>query len=135
MKQEYRTKARGLIFAYLQQNAEVRFTARDVFEQLKAAGENVDRATVYRNLEKLYAEGKLIRFRESDSQAACYQYSEGYQQCDRHLHAQCSACGRLFHLENDFVEEFERKMQDTYGIGVDCSRTMIVGQCTECKKE
>lgn len=135
MKHEYKTKARGLIIDYLQQNAGVRFTARDVFEQLKAVGENIDRATVYRNLEKLCTEGKLLRYRENDSQAACYQYSEGYEQCDRHLHAQCLSCGRVFHLENEFVEEFEKKIQATYGIGVDCSKTMIVGRCDDCKTE
>lgn len=132
-KHEYKTKARALIIDYLEQNAGVRFTARDIFEQLKAGGENIDRATVYRNLEKLYTEGRLIRFKDNDTTAVCYQYSDDHAQCDRHLHAQCSACGKVFHLENKFVEEFEKQMQDTYGIGVDCSRTMIVGRCKDCK--
>ncbi len=134
-KHEYKTKARALIIEYLQRNTGKRFTARDVFEQLKLAGENIDRATVYRNLEKLYTEGKLLRYKENDSQATCYQYSEGHEQCDRHLHAQCSACGRVFHLEKDFVEEFGKKIQAAYGIGVDYGKTMIVGRCEDCKTE
>lgn len=123
-----------MIMEYLQQNAGVRFTARDIFQQLTAAGANIDRATVYRNLEKLYAEGKLLRYKENDSNAACYQYS-GAEQCSHHLHAQCTECGKIFHLENEFVEEFEKKIQATYGIGVDCSKTMLVGRCEGCKKE
>ncbi|WP_054743923.1 Fur family transcriptional regulator [Cellulosilyticum ruminicola] len=107
MKGEYKTKPRTLIIQYLKQNAEPRFTARDIVNKLITDGENINYATVYRNLEKLYKEGKLIRYKENDLNATCCKYSETQEHCNSHMHAQCSACGKIFHLDQEFVEEFD----------------------------
>ena len=37
MKNEYKTKARGLILDYLKNNADKRFTAGEIFEYIKIA--------------------------------------------------------------------------------------------------
>jgi Fe2+ or Zn2+ uptake regulation protein len=134
VKSEYKTKPRNRIIEYLKQNADIKFTARDIYNKLEKDGETINRATVYRNLERLYQEGKLIRYKESDSNATCYQYSENHGQCNHHMHAQCTECGKIFHLNKEFVEEFEEKVHLVYGVDVDCSKTVIVGKCNECKK-
>jgi Fe2+ or Zn2+ uptake regulation protein len=51
------------------------------------------------------------------------------------MHAQCSECGRIFHLESDFVEDFEKKLQDSYGLNVSASKTIIIGVCDDCNKK
>ena len=134
MKNEYRTKTRILILKYLESNADTRFTARDIFKAINANDDEIDRSTVYRNLERLFNDGLLIKFKETESAATYYQYSPKYSKCHCHMHGKCSGCGKIFHLEESFVEEFEEKMQAVYGLGVDACQTVIVGKCNECKE-
>lgn len=133
MKNEYKTKTRNLIIEYLEKNADKRFTARDVYLAINTNNGEIDRSTVYRNLERLFNDGLLVKYKETDSTATCYQYSSEHSQCHSHMHGKCSGCGKIFHLEEKFVEEFEEKMQSVYGLGIDSSQTVIVGKCEDCK--
>ena len=137
MKGEYMTKARGWIVEYLKNHAEKRFTAREIYEAIKNDIDGVNRTTVYRNLDHLCEQGKLVKYKEPNQESWYYQYSSEHSHCNDHMHAQCSECGKIFHLDNEFVEEFEKKMQSVYGLDMNPSRSMIVGKCEECsvKKE
>ena len=135
MKTEYNTKPRNAIIEYLRENADIRFTARDILKALNAGGEGLDRSTVYRNLERLCNEGRLVRYRESDVNATCYQYSEEHGSCHDHTHAQCSDCGKIFHLDNEILDEAAKKMKEDYGIEIDYGKTVIMCKCDECKSK
>ena len=135
MKTEYNTKPRNAIIEYLRENADIRFTARDILKALNAGGEGLDRSTVYRNLERLCNEGKLVKYRESDVNATCYQYSEEHGSCHDHTHAQCSDCGKIFHLDNEILDEAAKKMKEDYGIEIDYGKTVIMCKCDECKSK
>ncbi|MCR5420366.1 MAG: transcriptional repressor [Lachnospiraceae bacterium] len=134
MKNVYKTKARECIIDYLQKNTEKRFTAREIYEAVKPLLASVNRTTVYRNLDRLCEQGELMRYKEPNQDSWYYQYSQSHKHCDRHIHAQCSECGKIFHLEDSFVDEFEENMKEIYGIDVDSSKTMIIGRCGDCKK-
>ncbi len=130
---EYKTRSRTLILDYLKENADRRFTVGDIYKQINESDSGINRATVYRNLDRLCQQGKLLRYKDTDSDACYYQYSDEHDNCDSHLHAKCSECGKIFHIESEFAREFEGHMQSEYGIDVDCSKTIIVGKCDECK--
>ncbi len=135
MRNEYNTKQRNKIAEFLKKHKEKSLTAKDIFEKLNAGGEDVDKSTVYRNLERLCNEGKLVKYKESGSNSTYYRLSDDNGECQHHMHAQCADCGKIFHLEEEFVEDFEKKMELVYGIGVDASRTLIVGECDDCRKK
>jgi Fur family ferric uptake transcriptional regulator len=135
MKTEYNTRPRNAIIEYLRENADTRFTARDILKALNARGEDLDRSTVYRNIERLCNEGKLVRYRENDINATCYQYSEEHGSCHEHTHAQCSDCGKIFHLDNEILDEAAKKMKEDYGIEIDYGKTVIMCKCDECKSK
>ncbi len=134
MKSEYKTKTRNSIIEYLKAHSDMRFTARDIFDALSKEDATLNRSTIYRNLERLCSEGKLIRYKEANCNATCYQFSSCHEHCHSHMHAQCSDCGKIFHLDNSFVHDFESQIHDTYGIDVDLGKTVIIGQCENCKK-
>ena len=134
MKGEYKTKPRNAIIEYLKANSDTRFTARDIVKAISENGE-INRSTIYRNLERLCQEGKLVKYKEADLNASCYQYSEGHEECHRHMHAQCSVCGKIFHLKNDIFKSAEKKMQAEYGITIDYGKTVIIGVCNKCKNK
>lgn len=53
MKVEYKTRSRNVIVEYLKENADRRFTAKDIIDAISDEGKNVNRTTIYRNLERL----------------------------------------------------------------------------------
>lgn len=134
VKNPYKTKARECIVAYLKEHSGKRFTAREIYNYLKDEVEGINRTTIYRNLDRLCEQGELMRYKEPNQDAWYYQYSEEHQHCDQHIHAQCSDCGKIFHLENDFVDDFEEKLHKFYGLDINASKTMIVGKCEDCSK-
>ncbi|MBR1471439.1 MAG: transcriptional repressor [Lachnospiraceae bacterium] len=134
MKTEYKTKTRMAIIDYLKSNPDTRFTARDILKAVNRDGSNLDRSTVYRNLERLCREGKLVKYKETDINAACYQYSEDHGSCHDHMHAQCSECGKIFHLDNAILDDTAKKMKKEYGLEIDYGKTVIIGVCEECKQ-
>ena len=135
MKGEYNTKPRNLIIDYLKKNPDKRFTARDILNAVNAGGEDLDRSTVYRNIERLCTEGRLVKYKETDIKATCYQYSEEHGSCHEHTHAQCSGCGKIFHMDNDVLKSAAKKMRSEYGIDIDYGKTVIIGVCNECKEQ
>ncbi len=134
MQNEYKTKTRYAIIEYLKENADRRFTARDIVDALAEAGVNIDRSTIYRNLERLCGEGKLVKYKESAVNATCYQYTEGHDSCNKHMHAQCEICGRIFHLDSDLFEKLGQDTKKEYGIEIDYGKTVIICRCSACKK-
>jgi len=133
MKSTYKTKSREEIMAYLKSHTEQRFTAREIFEAVSEQTEGINRTTVYRNLDRLCETGDLLRFKEPNQDSWYYQYSSEHDHCDEHMHAQCSACGRIFHLEESFVDIFEKRVLDEYGLVIDPSKSIIIGKCDKCR--
>ena len=132
MKGEYKTKPRNAIIEYLKENADTRFTARDILNAVNSKGDILDRSTIYRNLERLCKDGQLIKYKESAVNATCYQYSEGHGSCHEHTHAQCLICGKIFHVDNKHLKKAASSMKAEYGIEIDYSKTVIMCRCEDC---
>ncbi len=133
MKGEYKTKARNMIIDYLKANADKRFTASDIVKALSKNGETIDRSTIYRNIDRLFEEGKPLRYKANDINAACYQYSEEHDSCHKHMHAQCANCGKIYHLDNNIFADAEEKLKEEYGLEIDFGKTVLIGRCEECE--
>lgn len=128
----YKTKVRTLIINYLKSNSDRRFTAREIYDSIKDQAGSLNQTTIYRNMDRLCEEGELVRYKEPNRNAWYYQYSDEHKHCNRHMHAQCSTCGKIFHLEKPFVDEFTDRIRTMYGLDVSPSDTIIIGQCEDC---
>lgn len=135
MKGNNKTLPRLLIIEFLKKNPDKRFTARDIYNGINIKKGEAVKSTVYRNIDKLCNEGRLVKYKEPNAKAMSYQYSEGHGSCKEHSHAQCSECGKLFHIENEVFAEAAKKMREQYGINMDFQKTLIIGICTECKEK
>jgi Fe2+ or Zn2+ uptake regulation protein len=134
MKSTYKTKAREVIMAYLKGHPEQRLTAREIYEEACSGEVEVNRTTVYRNLDRLCETGELMRFKEPNRDAWYYQYSAEHEHCDRHMHAQCSVCGKIFHLDKPFADAFGTGLLKEYGLEIDPAETIILGKCSKCRR-
>lgn len=135
MSRIYNSKGKNDILDFLKSNTEKRLTAAEILSGLMKDGKTINRSTIYRNLEKLTERGELLCFKENDSDSAYYQYTGEHKECNSHLHLQCNACGKIFHLEEEpFIADFRDKLNDIYGVEIDDAKTMLVGRCKVCKE-
>ena len=135
MAKQYTTKSKTQILEYVKNRHDKRFTAQEVHDHLSAEDLKINLATVYRNLDRLADEGLLLRYKSMDMSSTAYQYVEQDQDCHNHLHLQCKDCGRIIHLECDFMHEIEEHLQAHHGFSIACKESVIVGLCADCQKK
>lgn len=128
-------KYQDIITGYLRNHQEHRISATDIFNMMKENSLDVNKTTVYRNLDKLEAEGKLQKYKLPEAHVSYYRYIDDQKDCRDHLHMQCARCGRIFHLNCDFMDEIRNHLQTEHGFLLDCNESLLVGYCKECQKE
>lgn len=126
----YNTRSLKLVERTLRECSGAHLTAEDITSRLRAQGERIGSATVYRNLEKLRLAGKVRKFIGGDS--ACFSYTD--EGCHEHFHLKCSSCGRLIHIECGHIDELSRHIKSEHGFAVDKGKTVLYGLCGECAR-
>lgn len=131
----YQTSQRQAIIICLSENEGSTVTVADILSFLRKNGNKANRATVYRNLERLAAEGVVLRFPTSDGQGSCFQLARlDGPDCHEHLHLKCSLCGKVIHLDCDFMEKLEHHIEEKHGFSMNFGNSIIYGVCSECRQ-
>jgi len=102
-------------------------TAQDVYEALRAAGEGVGLATVYRTLQAMAEAGNVDALRTSDGHMAYRRCSSGH-----HHHLVCRACGRTVEIALPGVETWVATLGETYGFTDIDHELELFGRCADC---
>jgi Fur family ferric uptake transcriptional regulator len=121
------TKQRSAVSAVLDE-ADAFLSAQDQHATLRARGENVGLATVYRALQVLAEDGDVDVLRTDDGGEAVYRRcSTGH-----HHHLVCRRCGATVEIEGAEVEDWANAIAARYGFS-DLSHTAeIFGICSDC---
>ncbi|MBQ8613885.1 MAG: transcriptional repressor [Ruminiclostridium sp.] len=130
----YKTKQGERILETLIRNEDRHLTAEEICVLLKEEGAAVGTATVYRNLEKLVAEGTIRRYRLDEGESACYQYI-GDGSCHEHFHLKCLGCGEVIHLECDYLDELNSHLLEHHSFHLDRTKIVLYGLCCECRNK
>ncbi len=132
-KKTYRTTQKELVLESLRDSHGEHMTARDIYGQLKEKNEKIGLTTVYRHLEALVQDGKLIKSVVDENTPACYEYVD----CeDNHCyHCKCIRCGKLIHLHCDEVTHLEKHIQADHAFTVVPQMTVFYGICRECAEK
>ena len=120
------------ILEYLEKNKNRTVTAADIENYLIEKECAVNKTTIYRFLDKLIIEKKIVKYAAEKGKKATFQYIEDGHHCEKHLHLQCIKCGRIFHLECEFMDEIAAHIQSEHGFFIECKRSIIYGTCREC---
>lgn len=132
-KAAYKTKQQDLLLSYLKEMQGKHFTAEDVRAHFEAKKISIGIATIYRQLEKLVAEGKIQKYFIDDHSAACFEYAgEACNAGEQHFHLKCELCGRLIHLECDELKELGGHLKTEHGFVINPLRTVFYGICIDC---
>ncbi|NLL77210.1 MAG: transcriptional repressor [Clostridiales bacterium] len=133
MQKNYNTKSKAAIMKYLQSNKEHVFCAADVYSYMQKNAIQVNLATIYRNLDKLTDTGILLKYKTPEDESCMYQYVEPNANCREHIHMQCRVCGKIFHLECDFMKEVTEHLLGHHGFVLECEGSVLTGQCKDCR--
>jgi Fur family transcriptional regulator, ferric uptake regulator len=121
------TRQRAAVSAALDSVDDFR-SAQDLHALLRARGETVGLATVYRTLQSLADAGEVDVLRVTDGETV-------YRRCDseeHHHHLVCRECGRTVEVEGPAVEQWTGRVADEHGF-VDVSHTLeVFGTCRTC---
>ena len=134
-KNEYQTKQKTQILSYLEENATRHVTAGELMHALVERGTPVGAATVYRQLERLEAQGLVRRYTLDDRGSACWQYGGAEAKagtCHSHFHLKCVCCGILIHLDCEHLTEITEHVKQDHGFQIDPARTTFYGLCDRC---
>lgn len=107
-------------------------TAAEVAELLHRQGQPVGLTTVYRQLERLAAEGLVHKI--VTDEGACWQY------CDSHAHRdcfllKCEKCGRIQHLDCTHLGQLYQHLLEEHHFRINPRRTLFYGLCQACCQE
>ena len=137
-KTEYRTLQKEKILDTLRKREGEHLTAMEIYRQLKKEGIKVGLTTVYRQLERLVAEGVAVKSIIDENTPACFEYCGDEIHRHEHescYHCKCVRCGRLVHIHCDDVRKLEQHVRDEHGFYIDPHRTVFFGLCERCRKE
>ena len=134
-KKTYRTAARRQIADYLDKNADRGLTVGDIMKHLQKNDADVNVSTVYRYLGKLSEEGLVNKYTADSGEMALYQFAGPMRNCENHLHMQCVECGRVIHLDCEFMEEFSEHILEHHGFLIICKGSILYGTCENCRKD
>lgn len=105
-------------------------TADMVYEEIHAAHPSISRATVYRNLRMLEAEGRIMRI-DVPGGADCFE-----ARAREHYHIRCARCGKLFDAKLKYMPnlvELEQAADSEFEI---CACNLLfVGYCPDCREK
>lgn len=105
------------------------FDADTLCDEMKDAGLNVSRATVYRTLTMLVDAG-LLRCLETGPRKF-YEHQYGYPQ---HYHMQCQGCGKMIEFENEAIQNIVRQVCQKNHFQSDSHTFIIQGTCSDCNR-
>lgn len=103
-------------------------SAGTIAAQLRARGERVGTATIYRTLDLLVQSG-LVRANE---------FGEGFRRFERaagkehHEHLVCVRCGRVVEFANERLERMLPVIADEHGFRHERHRVEVFGTCRQC---
>ena len=122
-----------LILDYIINNQQHAVSASNILEHLEQEGASPNPTTVYRYLDKLAGEQKIMKYVADKGEKAVFQYVDEGQHCREHLHLKCVRCGRIQHLDCHFAR-CAHLMAD-HGFTLQCEGSVLYGLCRTCAQE
>ena len=108
-------------------NLKIHPTAKQLYAIVQKRIPDVGLATVYRNLDLLEKNNKIIKLRSKDKEAR-------YDGCaEKHCHLICRGCGIILDLMDVVKITIKSKELDKSGFKIDPSYAEMFGECDHCK--
>lgn len=127
------TVQRQMILELVAAQKEKHLSAEEIFELVKIKYPQIGLATVYRTiaiLEKM----KLLQRINLDDGCIRYQLADPNEKHEHH-HLICESCGLVVDMQEDLLEDLEKKVMQKNGFKVNNHRLKLFGLCGRCAKK
>lgn len=122
------TTPRMRILQFLEESGEHHISAEALYQQLKAAGEDVGLATVYRVLTQFEEAGLVIRH-HFDADHAVFELDHG----EHHDHLVCVRCGKVIEFVDEVIEAHQATIAKRFQFEMTDHSLNIYGICEHCQ--
>jgi len=102
-------------------------SAQSIHHDLRARGERVGLATVYRNLQTLVADGEVDTIRNEDGEVL-------YRRCSpqHHHHLVCRSCQKVVEVTGPAIESWTQQAAKQHGFREVSHTIELFGTCADC---
>ncbi len=127
----YNTKQQRTVLARIEAHRDACVSAQELAEELRADGEKIGVATVYRQLDRLERRGSIHKVLTEEG--AFYQFCPAGERGACFL-LKCERCGSLEHVDCEHFAPLYRHIEEEHGFTVDPRRTILYGLCAACRE-
>lgn len=106
------------------------FDTEELLADLRTAGRQVSRATVYRTLSKLVDAGLLQRIEVGTR--TMYDHDYGYPE---HEHLVCDSCGEMTEFQHPAIASALREIAAEHQFRMDGHSLVVKGTCAKCNAD
>ena len=124
------TPPRRLLLQFILDNKSKHVTAKDMQDYLDARIPNVDRSTVYRNVEA-FKRLDILQELNLPTIGRCFQYV--FEKKVHHFYI-CKSCGHLNRGNNSLFLKIEKALKDVHGFEKANLSVVFYGYCSKCRK-
>ena len=104
-------------------------TADSVFKMARRSLPSVSFGTVYRNLNFLRDQGKILEL-------ACGRYSCRYDgNIQNHYHFSCLRCKNIFDIYEPIIKDLDKKISKKSGFRIKYHKIDFYGYCQDCRNK
>jgi Fur family ferric uptake transcriptional regulator len=123
----HRTRQRAAVWSALSATPEF-CSAQELHQRLRAGGDPVGLATVYRALQTLAEDGDVDVLRTDDGEAL-------YRRCNpgHHHHLICRSCRRTVEVDAQPMEAWAGKVAELHGFTMLDHLVEVFGLCPDCR--
>ncbi|MEW6183154.1 MAG: transcriptional repressor [Bacillota bacterium] len=104
------------------------FTADELFDSLRARGDKVSRASVYRALDLLVSSNLLRKLDLGENKGY---YEQGFE---THHHLVCASCNRVIEFAAELLLDLDGELRKRYQFSTAGFSQKITGLCHECSQ-
>ena len=116
----YHTRQQQAVLSCIESHRDGHVTALELAEELRAKGVAVGVATIYRQLDKLEAQGRVHKI--NTAVGNCFLLK-------------CERCGRILHLDCAQLSPLYRHIQEEHHFIINPRKTLLYGLCQTCARE
>lgn len=131
----YKTKNKEYIIEVLREHKDIILSVYDIHEYLNEKNKFMNITTIYRNLEKLASKNIIMKFPSENGLKSHYQIKDHNCAMDDHLHLQCSECGKIIHLDCEFMNQINEHLKKKHNFDLSTQSSILFGTCENCKKK
>lgn len=135
MRCDYKTKCKDNIYKILEEFKDTTLSADEILLKMEENGCKVNKTTIYRNLDRMETDGIVHKFPSSDTTKSLYQLTIHNANIEEHLHLQCSSCGKVIHLDCEYMQSFIEHIALEHDFDLTCDKSILFGLCKQCKEK